>query len=84
MRFTRLHWGARPLRYSTLAGFLEIGETLEQALVREVAEESGVAVDIGSVRCEDSNSTPLMLRAATYTACGSADAEGGSALRRGL
>lgn len=37
-------------RYSTLAGFLEIGETLEQAVCREVQEESGVAVELGSVR----------------------------------
>jgi NAD+ diphosphatase len=33
-------WPAR--RYSTLAGFVEPGETLEQAVTREVAEESGV------------------------------------------
>lgn len=31
-------------RYSTLAGFVETGETPEQAVVREVAEETGVAV----------------------------------------
>jgi NAD+ diphosphatase len=31
-------------RYSTLAGFLEPGETLEDAVRREVAEETGVAV----------------------------------------
>eukprot|EP00878_Enallax_costatus_P032153 GHUV01035263.1.p1 GENE.GHUV01035263.1~~GHUV01035263.1.p1 ORF type:complete len:396 (+),score=114.99 GHUV01035263.1:194-1381(+) len=37
-------------RYSTLAGFLEIGESLEQALCREVAEESGAIVDLHSVR----------------------------------
>lgn len=35
--------------YSTLAGFVEPGETFEQAVVREVAEESGVAVDVGQV-----------------------------------
>jgi hypothetical protein len=40
----------RPSRYSTLAGFLEVGETLEQALVREVEEESAVAVAPGSIR----------------------------------
>jgi NAD+ diphosphatase len=32
-------------RYSTLAGFVEPGESLEQAVVREVREESGVVVD---------------------------------------
>lgn len=30
--------------YSTLAGFAEIGESLEQTLVREVCEEAGVSV----------------------------------------
>ena len=31
-----------PRRYSTIAGFLEPGESLEDAVVREVAEETGV------------------------------------------
>ena len=35
-------WPAR--RYSTLAGFVEPGESLEQTVVREVFEESGVRV----------------------------------------
>ena len=33
-----------PGRFSTLAGFVEPGEDAERAVVREVAEESGVAV----------------------------------------
>jgi len=36
-------WASR--QYSTLAGFVEPGETLEQAVIREVAEESGVVVE---------------------------------------
>lgn len=34
-----------PGRYSTLAGFVEPGESLEHAVVREIREESGVVVD---------------------------------------
>lgn len=37
--------GWPPGRYSTLAGFVEPGESLEDAVRREVAEESGVIVD---------------------------------------
>ena len=36
-------------RYSSLAGFVEVGETLEQGVVRECLEESGVHVDPRSV-----------------------------------
>lgn len=32
-------------RYSLLAGFVEAGESLEQAVVREIAEESGLPVE---------------------------------------
>ena len=39
------HRGAAADQFSTLAGFVEIGESLEEAVRREVAEESGVAVD---------------------------------------
>jgi NAD+ diphosphatase len=33
-----------PGRYSTLAGFVDPGESLEEAVVREVAEEVGIEV----------------------------------------
>ncbi|MCK4536732.1 MAG: NAD(+) diphosphatase [Desulfuromonadales bacterium] len=33
-----------PNRYSLVAGFLEFGESLEEAVVREVAEETGVSI----------------------------------------
>ena len=36
------HWP--PRRYSALAGFIEPGETIEEAVAREVFEESGVQV----------------------------------------
>ncbi len=32
-------------RYSTLAGFVEVGESIEEAVAREVMEEAGVDVD---------------------------------------
>jgi NAD+ diphosphatase len=34
-----------PRRFSTIAGFVEPGESLEDAVLREVAEETGVLVD---------------------------------------
>jgi NAD+ diphosphatase len=44
-------------RYSTLAGFIEPGEALEDAVRREVAEESGVIV--GDVQYHSSQPWPL-------------------------
>jgi NAD+ diphosphatase len=46
-----------PGRYSTLAGFIEPGEALEDAVRREVAEESGVIV--GDVHYHSSQPWPL-------------------------
>lgn len=46
-----------PHRYSTLAGFVEPGEALEDAVRREVAEESGVIVD--EVRYHSSQPWPM-------------------------
>jgi NAD+ diphosphatase len=39
------HKGSAPGGYSTLAGFVEVGESLEDAVRREVAEETGVPID---------------------------------------
>ncbi len=49
--------GWPPGRYSTLAGFVEPGEALEDAVRREVAEESGVIVD--EVRYHSSQPWPM-------------------------
>jgi len=43
--------------FSTLAGFVEVGETLEAAVVREIREEAGIA--IGDVRYFGSQPWPL-------------------------
>ena len=46
-----------PRRFSTLAGFVEPGESLEQAVRREVAEEVGV--DVGALRYLGSQPWPF-------------------------
>ncbi|MEY9844006.1 NAD+ diphosphatase [Streptacidiphilus sp. BW17] len=46
-------------RYSTLAGFVEPGESLEQAVAREVSEEAGVRVDLDSVEYVASQPWPF-------------------------
>lgn len=51
------HHGAGPDGFSLLAGFVEIGESLEGAVRREVAEEAGVAV--GAVTYRGSQSWPF-------------------------
>ncbi len=48
-------WPAQ--RYSTIAGFVEPGETVEQAVVREVREETGV--EVGSVAYHSSQPWPF-------------------------
>ena len=48
-------WPAR--RYSTIAGFVEPGESLEDAVAREVAEETGVTVS--AVRYHSSQPWPF-------------------------
>jgi NAD+ diphosphatase len=46
-------------RFSALAGFLEVGETLEQAVMRETFEESGVVIDPQSVTYRYSQPWPF-------------------------
>ena len=62
-----------PRRYSTIAGFVEQGESLEDAVAREVEEETGVR--IVSARYESSQPWPfpssLMLGFRAHAAAGS-------------
>ncbi|MFI5837130.1 NAD(+) diphosphatase [Micromonospora sp. NPDC051300] len=51
------HRGAAEDSWSTLAGFVEIGESLEDAVRREVSEEAGVAV--GEVTYQGSQAWPF-------------------------
>ena len=46
-------------RWSTLAGFAEVGETLEECVVREVFEEAGVCTDLSSVQFVASQPWPF-------------------------
>jgi NAD+ diphosphatase len=46
-----------PGRYSTLAGFVEPGESLEEAVAREVAEEAGV--EVANIRYQSSQPWPF-------------------------
>lgn len=45
--------------WSALAGFMEIGETIEEACARELHEESGVRIDTGAVRYVASQPWPF-------------------------
>ncbi len=53
----QMHWPAG--RFSTLAGFVEPGESIEQAVVREVAEEAGVEVCEVELRGQPAVAVPL-------------------------
>lgn len=53
------HHGRGAAFWSTLAGFVEPGETLEQAVLRELREETGVAASIDQVRYFGSQPWPL-------------------------
>eukprot|EP00466_Bigelowiella_natans_P009906 jgi/Bigna1/81802/fgenesh1_pg.84_\ len=46
-------------RYSCLAGFVEVGETLEDAIIREVKEEAGVRVKRDSIQYVGSQPWPF-------------------------
>ncbi|MDH3792070.1 MAG: NAD(+) diphosphatase, partial [Rhodospirillales bacterium] len=48
-----------PGMHSTLAGFVEPGETLEEAVAREVAEEVGLRFDPGQVFYQSSQPWPF-------------------------
>ncbi|WP_328821876.1 NAD(+) diphosphatase [Nesterenkonia haasae] len=72
-----VRWDAR--RYSTFAGFVEAGESLESAIVREVKEEAGVVVEhveyISSQAWPFPRSLMLGFLAHTNDACATADQE---------
>src|SRR5256714_8034946 len=55
-----------PRRYSTIAGFVEPGESLEDAVEREVAEETGVTVTGVRYRSEEHTSE---LQSLAYLVC---------------
>ena len=46
-------------RYSTLAGFMEVGETIEQCCIRETFEESGIEIEKSSVEFVRSQPWPF-------------------------
>lgn len=72
-----VRWDSR--RYSTFAGFVEAGESLESAIVREVKEEAGVTVErveyLSSQAWPFPRSLMLGFLAHTTDACATADQE---------
>lgn len=72
-----VRWEAH--RYSTFAGFVEAGESLEDAIVREVKEEAGVVVEhveyISSQAWPFPRSLMLGFLAHTNDSCATADQE---------
>jgi NADH pyrophosphatase NudC (nudix superfamily) len=68
-------------RWSTLAGFVEVGERVEECVVRETFEESGVRVDLGSVRFVASQPWPFpksLMMGFTAQVCKENSERGGS------
>lgn len=62
----------KPGRYSVLAGFSEIFESLEQTVSREVEEETGIVVDESSIAYHSSQpwpSQPYSCLMSAFTAC---------------
>jgi ADP-ribose pyrophosphatase YjhB (NUDIX family) len=49
----------KPGRFSCIAGFMEVGETLELNVAREVEEETGVKLEMASVKYHSSQPWPF-------------------------